>query len=207
MSVTSRRNYLRCVTRAYKWAVKQGYLEKNPIADLEVPTGERRDVFLPPEDFQTLCGLTADTNLQELMTVTYETGCRPQESLIVERRHVDVNNQRWVFPQREAKGKRAPRIVYLTEMAFEVSKRLMLQNPKGPIFRNTRGKPWTTAAVNCGFTRLQIRVGKQRMRENGVSISDEQIDQMIGTLSPTRVCKGQTITKSVSELKAEIAAG
>jgi site-specific recombinase XerD len=47
-SRTSRRNYLRSVKRCLKWAVKQGYLDKNPVADLEVPAGEHKEVVISP---------------------------------------------------------------------------------------------------------------------------------------------------------------
>jgi hypothetical protein len=61
---------------------------------LEVPTGEARDVYIPKEKFDELLSLTPDPNLRDLMVVTYEKGCRPQESLPLEIRHVDLKHQR-----------------------------------------------------------------------------------------------------------------
>jgi len=54
-------------------------------------------------------------NLADLMQVTWLTGCRPQESLIVEARHVDVEKQRWVFHSSQSKGKKISRVVYLAD--------------------------------------------------------------------------------------------
>ena len=42
LAQTSRRNYFRSVKRCLHWAVRQGYLAANPIANLEVPSGERK---------------------------------------------------------------------------------------------------------------------------------------------------------------------
>ena len=39
---------------------------------------------------------------------------------------------------------RIPRIIYLTETAEEIVRRLALKISSGTIFRNTNGKPWTT---------------------------------------------------------------
>jgi integrase len=122
LSKTSRRNYLRSVKRCLKWAKRQGYIDTNPIADLEVPVGDRKEVVISPEEFERMLSLVRNPDLADLMIVTWETGCRPQESLRVEARHVDAANQRWVFPKSEAKMKRTPRVVYLTDRALEISR-------------------------------------------------------------------------------------
>jgi integrase/recombinase XerD len=109
LSVTSRRNYLRTIKRCLSWAVKQGYFDKSPLAVLEVPAAESREVVIEPEEFEKLLSFCRDENFRDLVVLTWETGCRPQESLIVEARHVDVAHQRWVFPRKSSKGKKAPR--------------------------------------------------------------------------------------------------
>ena len=65
-------------------------------------------------DIELLLANIKDESLRDLVTVTIETGCRPQESLRVEARHVDLANQRWVFPKSESKNKKLSRVVYLT---------------------------------------------------------------------------------------------
>ena len=61
----------------------------------------KREVVVPDSDFKALLNLIPDPCFTDLVVVTWETGCRPQESLRVESRHVDVSNQRWVFSQSE----------------------------------------------------------------------------------------------------------
>ena len=92
-----------------KWARIQGYIDSNPIADLEVPSAESKTVCVSQSEFDTLMSYVRNPYFADLLTVTWQTGCRPQESLRVEARHVDVANQRWVFSKSESKMKRMTR--------------------------------------------------------------------------------------------------
>ena len=122
ISRTSRRNYLRSVKRCMKWATKQGYIDKNPVENLEVPAGDHKEVFIPEAGYEELLTFVRSDHLRDLIVVTWETGCRPQESLRVEARHVDLANQRWVFPKSEAKSKRMSRVIYLSDAALLITK-------------------------------------------------------------------------------------
>ncbi len=203
LSVTSRRNYLRSVKRCVKWAKKQGYIDSNPIADMEVPRAEQKEVAISQAEFDTLMSYVRNPALADLMAVTWDTGCRPQESLRVESRNVDRANQRWVFQKSESKMKRIARVVYLTDDALAITERLMLAHPDGPIFRNTNGKPWTTEAVNCGFLALQMRMGKEEMRRRGEKTRQDEIAEFIHELQPTKTCRGHTIQKTDADLRCE----
>ncbi|MCA9177681.1 MAG: hypothetical protein KDB14_24605 [Planctomycetales bacterium] len=83
--------------------------------------------------------LETDQDFKNLLMIHWKSGCRPQESLRVTAKHVDLENQRWVIPT--TLGKPDNRIVYLTDNALEITKRRMRQFPDGPIFRNTNGQP------------------------------------------------------------------
>lgn len=155
----SKRNYCRAIQRAMRWAEQQGYIERSPIAHMEKPGQGKREIVVSQKEFDALLENTRDRQFRDLLILTWETGCRPQESLIVEARHVDLGNGRWVFSPKEEKTKRVPRIIYLTDKALEITKRLVLTHPEGPILRNTRGIPWTTDSVNCRFTTLKKKVG------------------------------------------------
>lgn len=199
---TSRRNYLRSVKRCCKWAVQQGYLSGNPVEHLEVPTADRRETCISTEDYQRLLSLISDESLRDLVVITWETGCRPQESLRVEARHVDVEHQRWVFPKSEAKGKRQPRVVYLCEPAMEITRRLMEQFPTGVLFRNSQGRPWTPDAVNCAFDRLRVKL----LRTNGTLDSEtleNEIRELLGKLSPRRLVNGTAVSRTEKQLRDE----
>jgi integrase len=159
LSPGSKRNHCRSAQRAMGWAVCQGYINHSPIKTLQKPSAGRRERILTVEEFQKFLKVTKDQSFKDLLTVCWQTGCRPQEVLRVEARHVNQSGARWIFPALEAKGRKLPRIVYLTSEALEITERLMLRFPRGPIFRNTDGLPWTPDAVNCRFQRLAKKTG------------------------------------------------
>jgi integrase len=158
-SAGTKHGMARAVQRSFSWALKKGYVEKNPVADFEKARPGKRTTVVSAGDFACMLAAVKQQQFRDLLTVSWETGCRPQESLAVEARHVDIAHCRWVFPPDEAKGEIWPRVVYLTDVALEITIRLIAQCPQGPLFRNTDGVPWTTDAVNCAFIRLQRKLG------------------------------------------------
>ena len=161
LSRSSTRNYLRAIKTCLRWADAEGMIRENPLQHMQIPSGEAKEVCYSHEEFDELLAKFQDDEFSDLLTVHWETGCRPQESLRVEARHVDVENSRWVFPKSEEKNKKRVRVVYLSEAALAITQRLMLKYPEGKLFRNSKGKPWTTDAVNNRFYRHQQKTGKR----------------------------------------------
>ncbi len=155
----------RAVMRALRWAKRKGHIEINPLAHYEKPRPGKRTVVISPATFSEVVAIAGCRQFQDLLVFTWETAARPQESLAAEARHVDLSQARLFFPPEESKGEEWPRVCYLTEKALGIVRRLMHQHPFGPLFRNSDGKPWTTDAVNCGFQRVQLRLGMRRLRE------------------------------------------
>ena len=199
---TSRRNYLRSVKRCCKWAVQQGYLSAIPVEHLEVPTADRRERRVTTSEYEQLLSLMNDESMRDLVITTWESGCRPQESLRVEARHVDIEHQRWVFPKSEAKGKRQPRVIYLSETAIEITRRRMDQFPVGPLFRNSKGRPWTPDAVNCAFDRLRVKLLRTSATFDAEAL-EKEIRNMLSELSQNCLVNGEVIPKTVKQLSDE----
>lgn len=161
---TMRHGCIRAVQRAFRWAKKHKLIGESPIDDYEKPRPQKRKVIIPPDDFESIRRNVKNKAFLDLLTVSWETGARPQETLIVESRHVDLNNSRWIFQPEESKGEEGEeiaRVVYLNDSALALTKRLMLKHRTGPLFRNSQGRPWTTDAVHCAFGRLAEKVGKK----------------------------------------------
>ena len=156
---TTARSGVATFQRALNWAVKMGHIDTSPIAHFEKPPAEARDRVLTAEEYKQILENVRDDEFRDLLTLHWEAGCRPQESLRVEAKYVDLKQARWVFPVKKSKGKRKPRIVYLNDTALEITKRSMLKWPDGPILRNTKGRPWTKDSVNCRFGRLKNKLG------------------------------------------------
>lgn len=169
---TSRRGAIVAVQRAFNWAAKAGKLRslggRSPLAGMEKPAQGRRELVVSPEQFTEAVAAVKDQEFRDLLTASWETGARPNELYTVEASFLDEANARWVFPIKKSKGKRVQRVIYLTERALEVARRLSLARPKGPIFRNTDGKPWNMSSVKCRFQNLRVNLGRKRLRELGL---------------------------------------
>ncbi len=201
LSRTSRRNYFRSIKRCLKWAMKQGYISSDPLDHLEVPGADRKEAIVSVEQYGQLLSLIRDPGLRDLVVTTWETGCRPQESLRVEARHVDLKHFRWVFPKSEAKGKRQPRVVYLAGPAAAITQKLVEQYPTGRLFRNSDGRAWTPNAVNSAFDRIRIRM----LQTTSIDVAqlENAVEQMIGELKPKRMVQGVLVTKTARQLRQE----
>jgi integrase len=186
-----------------KWAHRQGYIDINPVAEMEAPSAERREVHITEDQYAQLLGAIRAPGFHDLVVTTWETGCRPQQSLRVEARHVDLQNQRWVFPKSESKKKQMVRVVFLTDAALAASRRLMVMYPTGPLFRNSRGEAWTNYAVQCAFRRVRGRVGKELMKELGIDIEDREIGSATLSLARAKTSGGIVIAKTAAQLRAE----
>jgi integrase len=160
-SANTRNGFARAVQRAFRWAMRQGLIDGAPLAFVEKPALEARETPVTPEEFDKLMEVVKDSAFRDLLIAAWDSGARPIELRQVEVRHCDFTNGRWVFKTRESKGKKRPRVVYLSERLLEICRRRAEQHPTGPLFRNEDGRPWTKDAVNCRFHRLQGKMGRK----------------------------------------------
>lgn len=149
---------VRCVLRCFNWGVAEGHLKENPVKGVEKPSATARECYIEAEDWTKLMA-KATGSLRDFLMILRETGCRPQEARAVESRHFDRKLRAWVFPKNESKGKKRQRVVPLNDSALAITKRLVLKYPEGPLFRNSKGQPWTKDAVQRNFKRLARKVG------------------------------------------------
>ena len=147
-SDTTKHGFCRAVQRAFRWAERQGLIDRSPLGLLEKPEPQDRDVIISPEEYREILGLVKD-GFRDLLMMAWESGIRPQEIRIVEAKHLDFQHGRIVFPVKESKGKKLPRVVYLPDEALMLCRRLAAMHPSGPIFLNADGNPWTRYAINC----------------------------------------------------------
>ncbi len=203
LSKSTRRNFIRSVKACVRWSLNQGYIDKHPLLGLSIPANEYREVTIPLSDYQRLLAAINDAAFRDLVVLTWETGCRPQESVRIEARHVDVARQRIVFPKAEAKGKRKPRIIYLTEVALEIVARCCEKHPMGPILRRKNGEPWSRDKASWMFGQLQRRMGKAESERQGIPVSDELVEQITAKLSTHRQSDGQLVAKTPQYLRHE----
>jgi integrase len=202
-AAATRRNNIRAVKRCLTWATQQGYVDANPIAHLPAPSAGRRELTVEPNEFTKLLSFVDDEAFRDLLVVTYETGCRPQESTRVEARHVDLAHSRWLIAASESKIKTMPRVVYLSEAAAAITAKLVARYPSGRLFRNSSGRPWTKDAVSCAFDRLQVRMGKAEMKRRCIAVDERRVALHAATLCKHRAEKGAVREKTRAELLCE----
>lgn len=158
---SQKRGGIGAVQRAFNWAEKVGHIERSPIRHIEgKPAQGRREDYLTPVQFKQLIGHYKVGNpFRDLLEFVWETGCRPQEVKVIESRHYFPDRERLELPPDEAKGKKRWRVIFLPTAAKKIVDRLVRKHPRGVIFRNEDGNPWTAEATNCRLVRLKEKTG------------------------------------------------
>lgn len=164
----TKRGAITAVKRCFNWLADEGYIKDNPVGRMKrpryIPRGD--EAYITTEQWDKLVAAINDGQRKadnacfiDIVTVLRESGCRPQEIVKVEARYLNHENRQWVFPQAKSKGKIFQRIVPLNDTAYEICRRLSVQHPEGPIFRNADGQPWTAFSVHNRFDRLAKKTG------------------------------------------------
>lgn len=156
LSATSRNCAVRAVRGAFNWAVSEGYLTLSPVRGVKRPPANRRELVLTATQFdEIVLARVSDEHERDLVVFLWETGARVQELRRIEAKHFQAAARRVVLPPSEDKTGHY-RVIYLTEKAQEIVVRLAQEHPECPIFRNRRGKPWTSNAIRCRFRKYGV---------------------------------------------------
>ena len=146
-----------CVTalkRVFNWALKLGYIDRNPLLGLTKPEAGRREQILTQEQFDTALSHVPNRNFKDIARFIWYTGCRPEEAVKIEPSM--LQGDKIVIPRLDAKKKKKPRIIYLCPEAKEIVDR---NKENSPMFLNTKGRPWTAFAVACTWGRIEKKTG------------------------------------------------
>jgi integrase len=157
--LTGKRGAIISMQRALNWAAKQGHIETSPIRHMEKPAQGKREQLITPETYQKILALVKDDAFRDLLELSWETGARPQELFGVQASYVDLPEARWIFPVKESKGKKTQRVVYLTDRALAITKKVLALGHDGFMLRNTDGEPWCMSSVSSRFQRIRDKIG------------------------------------------------
>lgn len=147
---------VKCVT---SWGVKQGYLERNPIEFLKKPTPRKRDKVLTTEQYRAVLAEAEDEQLRDLLEALHKTGARPGEIRRLEARMINWETGVVTMKGKTTRVTGKMRRIQLTGELLATCKRLATVWPEGPIFRNAKGRPWTSAAISGRLRRIRARLG------------------------------------------------
>ncbi len=138
---------------------EEGHIERSPLPKINKPPRRRREIYYTAEQWQRILTHVPDPQFRDLLDFLWSTGCRPQEARLLEVKHVQLTEAICVLPASLAKGGVTARVIHLDATALAIVQRLMEQHPSGPLFRNTRGDPWTKDAIKCRLNRISQKVG------------------------------------------------
>jgi len=165
MTVACKRGAIVSVKRALNWAADEAELiPANPVKKIKSGKPDSREVNITDAQWEKILASVDESDpFRELLLIVSHTGCRPQEARLVECRHVDFTRAVWEFPVKESKSGRKTgkkRVVPLNDAALEMTQRAYLRaGGEGRLFRNRKGKPFTTGWINSKCTRLSKRIG------------------------------------------------
>lgn len=161
---TGKRGALTAVQRVFNWAGKAGLLKsiggRSPVVAIEKPQQGRREKLVSEDEYSQVHGTVKDQGFRDLLELSWETGCRPHELFTVEASHVDQATGRWVFPIRLSKGKKIQRVVYLSDRALEITRRLLLKHPTRvlpPTHRSCHSSHYHSTLVDRARVRLAAK--------------------------------------------------
>lgn len=157
-SATYKNIAITAVKAAFNWAVEQGYLGHSPISRMKKPRCACREFFVSAVEWPRVLGAARGQEFRNLVTVMFASGARPQEIRRFEARHYEPDLARLVLRCEESKGKRQRRVIYLDDLSREIVERLIARHPRGSLFRNSRGRPWTADALTARFRRLRNKL-------------------------------------------------
>ncbi len=194
-SSSTRHGAIRSIQRAFNWAVEQKLIAQSPIYRIKKPTPARREKIIAPKQFADIIEKELSECWRDFLNFMRETGCRVQEIRILEASHFDAPNQRFILQANESKGKKQPRVIYISETAVEIAERRMKEYPSGPIFRNARGKPLTRNAIRCRFRRYGEGLCATLLRHTFVTeglvngVDSVSMAALCGHADPSQVAK------------------
>jgi integrase len=166
----TQRTYINCCKAALTWAVNKKSINilHNPLLAVKSPKVQSRAVVISREEHQALLGLWNDA-FRDFLVAMWFTGARPGEIAKIEKRH--YKDGLWRLAPTEHKTGEATgmdRVIAVVGELIEVVERLCRRHPKGPLFRNTFGRPWTNQAT---FVRFSTAKRKKVIRAEVVPYS------------------------------------
>lgn len=155
-SQASRRAATRAVKAAYRRAINDGKIPPCPVASIKLPSETTRDYVVHKAEYDTVISKIDDATFTDLISFIWLTGARAQEALRLDDSHIDLKKSRIVFPVKQAKGKKRPRVIYLSPEALKLVKKNM---GNGRVFRTKKGVPYNKDMVRQRFEALEETLG------------------------------------------------
>lgn len=160
-SQNTRRGAITITKILFRWAKRRGYLESDPMAEVERPGQVRREAIPSPEQALAILGAIRRPPFKDFLLAIWGTGCRPGEAAKVEAKDIDAEGT-WVLDGKTTRRTGQKRRVFPPPAIVELCRVKALENPEGPIFRDSHGKPWHRESYGLRMRRLRRKLGMGR---------------------------------------------
>lgn len=158
---STRYSAIASIKRAITWAMDEGhcdgFLTEDPLRKLKKPAYQRREVLISEADRKRISEAIRDRAFKQYLFALGQTGMRPGEVRKVTAR--EVHGDTLVFPEHKTSKHGEQRVVFLNEAMRLLIAELVKENPTGPLFLNSRRKPWSQNAIRIRFRNLRLKLG------------------------------------------------
>jgi integrase len=155
-----RRAAVQAVRAVTRWATQTGQLPRDPLAGLKPPPAVARDFDATQDIRAKLREVATDQAWADFILALELTGCRPGEVAAVTAADVDLEAGTWLVKNKTARATgESHRIVFLPPALVELVRRLMLEHPSGPLFRNSQGGRWHRWSWGARMRRARRHLG------------------------------------------------
>jgi integrase/recombinase XerC len=160
---TTRADFLGTVVSCFRWAARVGMISSNPLTGVRKPRRHSRGSrVVVSEAVHRKFVEAANPALADLLTVLWETGCRPSELFNLTAAMVDWTNGVVLLTHHKTADKTGkPRLIVLTATALAVLRRAADRNPDGPLLRKLCGQPWNADDLGRMLRVLGKRIGEK----------------------------------------------
>ena len=159
-----RRSRIQAVKRALNYAVEAGLIKKNPIRGYRTPATVSRVTYITPEQ-ELACLQHTNFAFRKALRVCIRTGCRPSEFAQLTAKHVIDHGDKmeWKFKPQEVKTRKTRVVRIADPEIIEMVRYEIKHHRRGPLFRNTKDKPWTRKSLSLSFRYMKNRLARKKI--------------------------------------------
>lgn len=165
---SSQRAAIGSLKRAFNWAEAEGLLNRNPLASVPKPGIVRREVLVSEDQHAAMMAAVDAGNrskrrggaFKAVLMALRHSGARPGTIAAVRVEDVAPDFSTWTVAEHKTRKKTGrPLVVYLSPCLQTLTRALAAGRTEGPLFRDSRGRPWTRNSMRLRMQRLREKLG------------------------------------------------
>ncbi|MDC0935075.1 site-specific integrase [Pirellulales bacterium] len=193
---TTEGNARRVSRRVMSWAKAEGLIHANPLLEMESVSGKSRERALSHDEFRTLLA-NSHGSFRILIWALRHTGARPSE--LYRLTWKQMRSDRLVLPvHKSVKKTKKSRVIYLIPAMQRLLGYLRNRSRSEYVFVNSRGRPWTSNAVQLRMNRIKKKVGLAQ------DVCAYLLRHTYGTMAVMNGCSSSTVAELMGHTSTEM---